>query len=120
MTGAEDEFDESEDDGAGLFWVALYLVDLAYGGAEEGGWWYQTGTLVVDPETYNKIGGAPAAFVERSDAVAYRERLGPNLATLNDGRPPIEATNSVGIYELRMTGAQLLPTHFPLRRPHYE
>jgi hypothetical protein len=120
MTEARDDVEESEDDGAGLYWVALYLVDLAYGGAEEGGWWYQTGTLVVDPEPYSKIAGAPAAFVARSDAVAYRERLEPNLATLNDGRPPIVATKSVGIYELRMTRAQLLPMHFPQRRPHYE
>ena len=29
----------------GLYWGALYLVDLVYGGAEEGGWWYQAGTL---------------------------------------------------------------------------
>ena len=115
-----DDVEESEDDGVGLYWVALYLVDLVCGRAEEGGWWYQAGTLVVSPETYHEIGGAPAAFVERGDAIAYRERLEPSLAKLNACRPPIEATNSVGIYELRLTRAQLLPTHFPDRRPHYE
>ena len=45
-----DDVEESEDDGVGLYWVALYLVDLVCGGAEEGGWWYQAGTLVVSPE----------------------------------------------------------------------
>lgn len=25
----------------GLFWVAVYLVELAWGGAEEGGWWFK-------------------------------------------------------------------------------
>ena len=115
-----DGVEESEDGGVGLYWVALYLVDLVYGGAEEGGWWYQAGALVISPEPYHEISGAPAAFVERGDAIAYRERLEPSLGKLNAGRPPIEATNSVGIYEVRLTRAQLLPTHFPDRRPHYE
>jgi len=120
MPESSNDMEESESDGVGLYWVALYLVDLVYGGPEEGGWWYQAGTLVVSPETYRDIGGAPAAFVQRGDALAYREKLEPNLATLNAGRPPIEATNSVGIYELHLTRAQLLPTHFPNRQPHYE
>jgi hypothetical protein len=120
MPESSNDIEESESDGVGLYWVALYLVDLVYGGPEEGGWWYQGGTLVVSPEAYYDIGGAPAAFVERGDAIAYRERLEPNLAALNAGRPPIEATNSVGIYELRLMRAQLLPAHFPDQQPHYE
>ncbi len=73
-----DDVEKYEDDGVGLYWVALYLVDLGYGGVEEGGWWYQAGTLVVGPKTYHEIGGAPAAFVKRGDAIAYCERLGPS------------------------------------------
>jgi len=120
MAEPDDEYGEGESGGAGLYWVALYLVDLAYGGPEEGGWWYQTGTLVVDPQTYNEVGGAPAAFVARADAAALRERLEPGLNKLNAGRPPIEASNSVGVYDLRITRAQVLPTQFPDQRPHYE
>src|SRR3546814_16809641 len=30
--------------------IAVYLVQLAYGGPEEGGWYYQTGELCTDPE----------------------------------------------------------------------
>lgn len=118
----EDIGDEAQTFGSavGLFWLALYLVDLAYGGPEEGGWWYQAGTLVVDPETYREIGAAPSAFVNQEDAGATLLSLEPRLVALNEGRPPIEATNSVGIYELRVIQAPTLPTHFPTTRPHYE
>ena len=85
-----------------------------------GFWVYQTGVLVVDPEPYNEIGGAPAAFLERGQAVAYSEYLQSNVAGLNAGRPPTEASNSVGVYEIRMMRAQVLPTHFPEQRPRYE
>ena len=30
--------------------IAVYLVQLAYGGPEEGGWYYQAGELCTDPE----------------------------------------------------------------------
>jgi hypothetical protein len=120
MADSDEDHDDEQTDGSGLYWVALFLVDLAYGGPEEGGWWYQTGTLVIDPQTYNEIGGGPAAFVERIDAAAYHDRLEPNVSKLNAGRPPIEASNSAGIYELRIARAQLLPTHFPHQRPYYE
>lgn len=114
--------DEAQPDGAaaGLFWLALYLVDLAYGGPEEGGWWYQAGTLVVDPETYRKLDAAPSAFMSQEGARRALPPLDARLTALNEGRPPIEATNSVGIYEWRVIQAPTLPTHFPTTRPHYE
>lgn len=31
----------------GRGWLAVYEVDLAYGGTEEGGWWYDSGRLVA-------------------------------------------------------------------------
>lgn len=50
---------------AGFFWLALCLADLAYGGPEEGGWWYQSGTLIVDPNTYQDLGMASSAYLLR-------------------------------------------------------
>ena len=31
--------------------IAVYLVQLAYGGPEEGGWFHQAGALCTDPES---------------------------------------------------------------------
>ena len=120
MTKQDNEHDAAEADGAGLYWVGVFLVDLAYGGPEEGGWWYQTGILVVDPKLYEELGGGPAGFVGHAEAAAYREHLDANVAILNAGRPAIEASNSVGVYEVRLARAQVVPTHFPDHRPHYE
>ena len=39
--------------------VAVYLCDRAFGGHEEGGWWYQTGILAIDPWVYETLGVHP-------------------------------------------------------------
>jgi len=120
MTTLDNEHDDAETNGAGLYWVGLFLVDLAYGGPEEGGWWYQAGTLVADPKMYEELGGGPAGFVGHAEAAAYRQRLDASVAILNADRPAIEASNSIGVYEVRLARGQVLPTHFPEHRPHYE
>ena len=40
-------FGESARAVPGQGWLAVYEVDRAYGGSEEGGWWYDTGRLVA-------------------------------------------------------------------------
>ena len=32
------------------YWAVVYEVDRIYGGPEEGGWWYDAGTLVKSKE----------------------------------------------------------------------
>jgi hypothetical protein len=112
--------DPDEDAGHGLYWVAIYLVDLVYGGPEEGGWWYQAGTLVIDPAIYQTVGIAPAAFATPEAAQDHAGRMRATLPKVNEGRPDITQTNSVGVYEVRMGRASTLPTHFPAKRPRYE
>jgi hypothetical protein len=103
-----------------LFWVALYLADLAYGGPEEGGWYFDAGTLVIDPETYRQVGYGPAGFAKSDDARAHAEAMNRQLDELNRGRPEKSSVNSVGVFEVRVFRAQTLPTHFPETTPRYE
>jgi hypothetical protein len=109
-----------DDQGHGLYWVAIYLIDLAYGGPEEGGWWYQAGTLVIDPAIYQTTGVGPAAFTSAEAAQTCAQRMRNALPVLNSGRPDIDQTSSVGRYEVRTTRALTLATHFPEIRPTYD
>jgi hypothetical protein len=90
--------------------VAVHLVDKAYGGPEEGGWWYQTGEHV---RTLRVFG-----CNER--AVTYARRLDRLLdATLNKGRRPISSVLSEGRYEADVF-EHVVPEHYPATKPHYE
>ncbi len=109
-----------EDQGFGLYWVAAFLIDLNYGGPEEGGWWYQAGILAIDPWVYETLGAGPTGFSAPEAADAHARLMRTNLANVNQGRPEISQTNSVGQYEIRVMRAQVMPTHFPGVRPHYE
>lgn len=88
--------------------VNLYLVDRAYGGAEEGGWWYDTGKFVsclgksLDPVAADVIRAAHAG----------------NLAELNGGRPPVSSVRSIGRYEIVIEPRP--GESYPSYRPQYE
>lgn len=108
-----------DDQDCGLYWVAVFLIDLSYGGPEEGGWWYQAGTLVIDPWVYETLGAAPAGFCSRDAADAHAALMRTRLSELNRGRPEISQTNSVGQYDILVMRALTMPTHFPRTRPSY-
>lgn len=115
------------------FWtVAIYLVDLAYGGPEEGGWWYGCGERVdhalegVNPNSLLTVltgeGTVYDALPDRAEREAcdYRELLQTQLdATVNRGRREISSVLSEGRYEARAYPGHP-PHHFPERTPHYE
>jgi hypothetical protein len=85
--------------------VNVYLADRAYGGPEEGGWWYDTGELV---ECY------PVPTRE-AEALAAALRFGKFS---NEGRRPKSSVLSEGVYEIRV---EKRPGHdYPTVRPHYE
>lgn len=100
--------------------VAVYLVDRAYGGPEEGGWYYDTAELSTDPRhvaltrVYDRL---PAAY-------NYANTLDETVLNVeNEGRPEIWSVNSYG--KLRalvfdMDEHSVLPPYMPDRRPHYE
>jgi hypothetical protein len=103
-----------------LFWVACYLTSQSYGGPDEGGWWYDEGELVTDPDIYHTLGGTPRSFLTVQEADAYAAELRPKLALLNRHRPPKHASTSQGTYEVQVLQEASLPTGFPAMRPHYE
>jgi len=103
-----------------LFWVACYLTSQSYGGSAEGGWWYDEGELVTDPDIYRTLGGTPRSFLTEQQADAYAAELAPKLALLNQDRPPKHASTSQGTYEVQVLQAASLPVGFPAARPHYE
>lgn len=92
-------------------YVAVFLEDRAYGGPEEGGWWYDTGDLV------RTVWQGPASQAEAAEV--YAERLNKKLeTTLNHGRRPISSVLSEGRYRALVCNEP--PASWPEQRPHYE
>ena len=103
-----------------LYWVAIYLVALEYGGPEEGGWWYEVGVLVTDARAYAEIGLPPVVYFRREEAEAMRLRMELRLnETLNVGRRPLSSTLSTGRYYAEIHETEL-PSHYPDVPPTYE
>lgn len=90
--------------------VGVYLCDRAYGGPEEGGWWYTTGELCR----------AIRVFGNLNRALEHAWRLQMRLdATLNRGRRDISSVLSTGRYYAEVHD-DTLPDCYPSVRPHYE
>ena len=88
--------------------IALYEIDRAYGGAEEGGWWYDAGVSLESRRLW------PWQRVE-----VLRAALVSKHATEDDlNDRPLSSVLSRGRVHTR------LETHrgrtWPARRPHYE
>jgi hypothetical protein len=90
--------------------VATYLVDRAYGGPEEGGWWYDCGQLVRVEGTFFRA----TAAKEHSDTVQLRLDRSENL-----GRPDINSVCCEGVYETHIY-ERYAPRYFPKHRPTYQ
>jgi hypothetical protein len=114
--------------GPQLEWVAIYLVGLAYGGPEEGGWYYETGGYVSDPDVYQKLGMAPRAFLPEpgqgnetaDDFCRKMQERADEVLNVGEYAQPVSNVNSPGRYEAHVFEGPVPPTHFPPKRPHYE
>lgn len=99
-----------------LWAVAIYLDDRAYGGAEEGGWWYDCGTLVHKWRIRTSF--------SRDYAQDLADRLQDWCDELNVGRPSISSMSSIGRYRVHVKPVSWLfgspPRSYPTLRPHYE
>lgn len=93
--------------------VAVYLQDLAYGGPEEGGWYYGTGKLVRVMEV----------FRSEEDAISYCRRLNSKLESRlfgpNEGRRSMTSVLSEGEYRAEVHD-DFAPQYYPKSRPRYE
>lgn len=88
--------------------VALYMVDKAWGGQEEGGWWYHCGEIIKPIRIFQTE--------ERAWKYAHRmQRLID--CTLNKGRRPIDSVLSEGMYDVQVHEV-VPPHHYPSVRPH--
>lgn len=89
--------------------VALYEIDRAYGGAEEGGWWYDTGEFV------RLLALAPTE--ERACRLAYRaNRL---LDRLQRHRRPVSSIIYDGGRYTAIVYEGNAPLAFPECPPQY-
>lgn len=95
-----------------MYSVHLYLCDRAYGGPEEGGWYFDCGMPVLHPE--NRV------IEDQEDAFALAHSLNERvLADLNDGLPSIDSVLSRGQYRFIVGEKDELAMPFPAERPFY-
>lgn len=94
--------------------LSVFLCDRAYGGPEEGGWWYSTG----EPTS---VAGVPTRrwFATEDEAHQAEVELQRYLDDdINADRPDIDSVLSEGIYRAMVTIGE--PTAYPAERPRYE
>jgi hypothetical protein len=86
-------------------YVNVYIERLAYGGSEEGGWWYTCGEPVESVQVFSDE--------EKTARVAEMEEK-----YSNEGRRPISSVLSNGEYSVRVEDH--FAETFPRHRPRYE
>lgn len=86
--------------------VGVYETSRAYGGPEEGGWYYTAGTMVEK--------GRMRFFDSYKKAKAYEKRLWDWVEAENRKNKYCEERLAV-----RCTTETMPPMYFPQRRPHY-
>lgn len=89
------------------YFVNIYLADVAYGGPEEGGWWYPVGEAVRS-----------FAFHTRKKAERCKRLVERAIDKANESRPSISSVLSQG--QFRIALEKHPAQDFPQVRPHYE
>jgi len=95
------------------YFVSVYDVARMYGGPEEGGWWYDAGSLVRTCRMFRSS--------DRAYHYAWRlnRRLRSRAWGPNQGRRDKSSVLSDGFYEAHVHEDNA-PGEFPEKRPHYE
>jgi hypothetical protein len=93
--------------------VAVYDTALAYGGPEEGGWWYDTGSLV------RIVFATPSEDAAYSYSRKLNNRLRSRVFGPNQGRRDKSSVLSDGFFEACVYQDHA-PKGYPDVRPHYE
>lgn len=118
MTQAEQLVTQFKEDAAQarkFYTVAIYMEDRAYGGSEEGGWYYDTATLCMEPRAATLLRG----FDNAEQAHNYAEEL--NFTTIpewNEGRPEVSSVLSEGRYYAIVNEGMPAP-YYPEETPRY-
>lgn len=87
-------------------WINIYDENRAYGGPEEGGWWYTYGEIVRSIRV-------PLAHVER-----VRARVQSACDRANAGNPGLGSVACAGVYAVRVERGP--GRSYPQERPRYE
>ena len=90
--------------------VNIYLIDLGYGGPEEGGWYFQTGEF-IDGEAF------PEGKKEEIEQATERARIRCNEDN-EDRNDDIHSVLSEGRYVVMIQ--QHPGENYPATKPHYE
>jgi len=89
--------------------LAIYAIDRAYGGPEEGGWWYDTGELVR----------VIATTKSETRAHAAAERVNGLLQRLQRRKTPVCSVNYAGGRHRALVEIDKPVPFFPQVRPSY-
>jgi hypothetical protein len=99
-----------------FYTVAIYMEDRAYGGPEEGGWYYDTAELCMEPEAAQFLRG----FKDEAEAMDYADALNQGIvAQWNEGRADISSVLSEGLYFATISEGMPKP-YYPEETPRYE
>lgn len=104
----ETDFGEIKLERAGRVCVNTYLAQQAYGGPEEGGWWYDTETPVACHIMHN---------VTLEEALAALEAEAAKYADEDKSRD-YYSVNAQGMHRVRLEPH--VGSYWPKVRPHYE
>jgi hypothetical protein len=92
--------------------LAFYEIDRAFGGREEGGWWYDTGQKVRD---FKRI-----HVDTEEEAYVICRRVNSLLRTLNNPRYSVYSmVYNGGQYSCCMYRGNSAPKSYPKVRPYY-
>lgn len=95
-----------------MYSVAICLVDLAYGGPEEGGWHFHAGVPAEEYIIYMR------GFNNEDAAYNYCWQLNKLICpALNEGRPEISHSDSIGRYVADVFDG--FPKAYPETKPRY-
>lgn len=92
------------------FVVAFYEIDRAYGGPEEGGWWYDCGTLIR----------VFAVRKSREEATKVANRAQSLLDRLQRNKRQVGSVIYSGGRHMAMVCKNTAAPHFPEETPRYE
>jgi hypothetical protein len=99
-----------------VYVVSIYMVDRAYGGPEEGGWWYEVGTPLqggwlkyMTTCVKEKTAEHRRAQIQRWLDIDYN--IGP--------RTNLDSVLCTGRY-VAVIDVDKLPVPYPAERPYYE
>lgn len=90
------------------WYVNEYVCDRAYGGPEEGGWWYNTGRFVKLHGSHDDFAAANNHMRDLLGYIKERQKgLHEPGSVLCEGWPTLLVQDHIG-------------HHYPIERPHYE